>query len=381
VPIRPLTQPLVRHGNSAKITRGDKHAADLDVARALQFKGNGGGFHQGEFDKSGPASMSTDANSTSEADPGRAPANSDAVFLEEHIVRFQKRAMVHFRTSHLFLAGIVLLFGLAIYVFLFAQDIDKSKGSIQVMQELQVGKSSEMLLVEAAKREADILTNRFQLGDTSASAALNAKLAFNEARTKLNLINEQIRLMNESGYVADIDRPRSKEELIIIAGGKKEALLDVEALSEVVRRQAGLGVVGGAEVSQADRLRSQAEFDKAVAEQRAKVALPAAELRNVASNLDTIDLVRTSLIRFGGVAVILFLASLLIPIYRYNMRLGTFFQARADTLWLCRDMHVRDFAEMIRLLTPAYTFEKEPKTPIESIASLAKDVGAIIKKS
>src|ERR1700745_1334802 len=49
----------------------------------------------------------------------------------------------------------------------------------------------------------------------------------------------------------------------------------------------------------------------------------------------------------GGVAVFLFLISLLTPIYRYNVRLGTFYQARADTLLLSRDTYVQNFPEMI----------------------------------
>jgi hypothetical protein len=78
--------------------------------------------------------------------------------------------------------------------------------------------------------------------------------------------------------------------------------------------------------------------------------------------------------------VILFLISLLTPIYRYNMRLGAFYQARADILLLSRDTHVDNFSEMTSLFTPVYGFDKEPTTPVESIASFVKEAGTIAKK-
>jgi hypothetical protein len=135
-----------------------------------------------------------------------------------------------------------------------------------------------------------------------------------------------------------------------------------------------------ADVLQVQRVLSQATFERELFEQRAAGASSAAQLKAEVTSLDTIELVRTSLVRFGGVAVILFLVSLLTPIYRYNVRLGTFYQARSDTLLLSRDTHVQNFAEMIRLLTPAYGFEKEPTTPVESVASFVKEAGGLIRK-
>jgi hypothetical protein len=107
----------------------------------------------------------------------------------------------------------------------------------------------------------------------------------------------------------------------------------------------------------------------------------AAQLKQVTTSLDTTELVRTSLVRFGGVAVILFLISLLVPIYRYSVRLGTFYQARADALLLSRDTHVDNFSEMTRILTPVHGFDKEPKTPVESVASFAKEASGLATKT
>ena len=84
------------------------------------------------------------------------------------------------------------------------------------------------------------------------------------------------------------------------------------------------------DVLQVKRVLGQATLERELFEQRAAGALPAAQLKAEVTSLDTIELVRTNLVRFGGVTVVLFLVSLLTPIYRYNVRLGTFYQARAD---------------------------------------------------
>jgi hypothetical protein len=75
------------------------------------------------------------------------------------------------------------------------------------------------------------------------------------------------------------------------------------------------------------------------------------------------------------------LISILVPIYRYNVRLASFYLARADTLLLSKDTMVDNFSEMVSLLTPTHAFEKEPQTPIESVSGLIKDAAGLAKKA
>src|SRR6516165_6465180 len=161
---------------------------------------------------------------------------------------------------------------------------------------------------------------------------------------------------------------------------KKELEDTIKELLKSIEEKFDRGVAGEIDVLQVKRVLGQATLERELFEQRAVGALPAAQLKAEVTSLDTIELVRTNLVRFGGVTVILFLASLLTPIYRYNVRLGTFYQARADTLLLSRDTNVQNFPEMIRLLTPAYGFEKEPTTPVESVASFMKEAGGLLRK-
>ena len=307
--------------------------------------------------------------------PESPPAITDA-----HINRFRQRARFHFGVSYAVLFGILILFGFAIYIFLFAQQIDRGKGSIQILQELLVAKRDQDLVVKVAEAEWENIETRYKEGTMDLINVLNSLAALPETRIKLRLFEEQIRLMNESGYVADLDKPRSKEELAVVAKGKKESEDTINAVMEVVEKRWNAGTASNADMLQVKRVLSQATLERKLFEQRAAGATPAAQLKAETTSLDTIELVRTSLVRFGGVAVILFLISLLTPIYRYNVRLGTFYQARADTLLLSRDTYVQNFPEMIRLLTPAYGFEKEPTTPVESVASFVKEAGGLLRK-
>lgn len=306
--------------------------------------------------------------------PDSPPAITDA-----HINRFRQRARFHFGISYAILFGILILFGFAIYIFLFAQQIDRGKGSIQILQELLVAQRDQDLVVKVAEAEWEAVNQRFNEGTIDLVTVLNSLTGL-EARIKLRLFEEQIRLMNESGYVADLDKPRSKEEFAVVAKGKKELEDTIKELLKSIEEKFDRGVAGEIDVLQVKRVLGQATLERELFEQRAVGALPAAQLKAEVTSLDTIELVRTNLVRFGGVTVILFLASLLTPIYRYNVRLGTFYQARADTLLLSRDTNVQNFPEMIRLLTPAYGFEKEPTTPVESVASFMKEAGGLLRK-
>ena len=115
--------------------------------------------------------------------------------------------------------------------------------------------------------------------------------------------------MNESGYVADLDKPRSKEEFAVVAKGKKELEDTIKALLESFEEKFGRGVASELDLLQVKRVLGQATLERELFEQRAAGALPAAQLKAEVTSLDTIELVRTNLVRFGGVTVILFLAA------------------------------------------------------------------------
>src|SRR5262249_31213828 len=242
---------------------------------------------------------STSFHGNRTAMPDSLPAITDA-----HINRFRQRARFHFGISYAILFGILILFGFAIYIFLFAQQIDKGKGSIQILQELLVAQRDQDLVAKVAEDEWESVFNRLKEGTIDLAAVL-ISLAGLEARIKLRLFREQIRLMNESGYVADLDKPRSKEELAVVAKGKKELEDTIKTLLEALEERYEAGTAAELDMLQVKRVLGQTTLERELFEQRAAGALPAAQLKSEVTSLDTIELVRTNLVRFGGVTVIL----------------------------------------------------------------------------
>lgn len=87
------------------------------------------------------------------------------------------------------------------------------------------------------------------------------------------------------------------------------------------------------------------------------------------------QLVQTNVTRFGTIVLIVFLVSILTPLYRYNFRLATYYDARADVLELFNTKLLRtDVVKMMAVFTPTFDFGKAPSTPIEQLAQLVAEL-------
>jgi hypothetical protein len=91
-------------------------------------------------------------------------------------------------------------------------------------------------------------------------------------------------------------------------------------------------------------------------------------------------LIQTSVTRFGILAVIGFFVSLLVSLYRYNVRLAAFYRARADGLLFLQNgvvggsNTVRNFETLERVLTPQLDFGRTPATPLSQLIDLVRAV-------
>jgi len=84
-------------------------------------------------------------------------------------------------------------------------------------------------------------------------------------------------------------------------------------------------------------------------------------------------LIQTSITRFGVLAVVGFLVSILVSLYRYNIRLAGFYTARADVLRLAGNpVAVSDFAILAAALSPNLEFGKAPVSPLTQLVELIK---------
>ena len=85
-------------------------------------------------------------------------------------------------------------------------------------------------------------------------------------------------------------------------------------------------------------------------------------------------IIQTNITRFGPMLIILFFVSILINLYRYDMRLAAYYDARADALRLCgSDLDIDVFTELTSSLSPdLHDIGKPPKLPTDYLIDVAK---------
>jgi hypothetical protein len=91
---------------------------------------------------------------------------------------------------------------------------------------------------------------------------------------------------------------------------------------------------------------------------------------------DAAFLIATNINRFGTMFIVLFLTGLLMTLFRYNIRLAGYYDARADALLLLTArLDEGAISKILTLLSPeSYDFGKIPKSPAEHAVELAKEV-------
>lgn len=309
-----------------------------------------------------------------------ADAQFPAGITAEHIARFSARAEAHTFASYAIMALIFGLFGVCGYIFFQAQDIDRSKSSVELFQEIKVAKQLEANVVKALEDELKDVQSEAKTGQRTTLDVLTVIALLGEAQTKLQVLDAKEHLALEAGYVSDVDATRSKEEREALSKGLMDYQGKLGEFLTETKARLEIGEVTHTDIAQVERVISEATLKKQLNDQGAKVAMPASQLKKAGADVDTLSLVATSLIRFGGVAVTLFLMAVLVPIYRYNVRMSSYYLALADALTLCKDMAVPNFKELVALLMPLIAFDREPKTPVDAVSSVAKEAAGLVKK-
>lgn len=91
------------------------------------------------------------------------------------------------------------------------------------------------------------------------------------------------------------------------------------------------------------------------------------------TNTSWVRLIQTNITRFGTLLMVTFLVTILVPLYRYNVRLSAYYLARADALNLMNtNLAPIGFVELATVLTPRMDFGKAPQTPIEQVIELVR---------
>src|SRR5262249_32768357 len=77
--------------------------------------------------------------------------------------------------------------------------------------------------------------------------------------------------------------------------------------------------------------------------------------------------------RFGTMIIVSILVGILSPLYRYNIRIASYHDARADALeFLKTNLRTNGYLRLATGLTPTLDFAKEPLTPMEQVVEIAK---------
>jgi hypothetical protein len=97
---------------------------------------------------------------------------------------------------------------------------------------------------------------------------------------------------------------------------------------------------------------------------------PASTTERQAETIDWTRVAQTNLTRLGAVAIMFFLVGILVPQYRYNIRMAGFYDARADSVRLADK--VEGLGEIAAIMTPNIDFGKAPATPWEHIVEVIK---------
>ncbi|HME20308.1 MAG TPA: hypothetical protein VKI44_02905 [Acetobacteraceae bacterium] len=110
-------------------------------------------------------------------------------------------------------------------------------------------------------------------------------------------------------------------------------------------------------------------------ERRSQIKRDEAALDNLKARLPSLISVKTDpleififIARFSFAAVLFFLVSILVSVYRYSLRLAAHYDARADALGLSDALLNPGFHQLVRSLTPSGVyFGKMDRTPTEQV--------------
>jgi hypothetical protein len=94
---------------------------------------------------------------------------------------------------------------------------------------------------------------------------------------------------------------------------------------------------------------------------------------NLGERTDWARVIETNATRIGALVAMFFLVSILVPHYRYNIRMASFYEARSDAMeLLSKSAGVDDFQKTFEMMTPNIDFGKAPPTPLEQMAEAIK---------
>jgi hypothetical protein len=93
----------------------------------------------------------------------------------------------------------------------------------------------------------------------------------------------------------------------------------------------------------------------------------------VSNSLATREAVASLSTRVGSIFILLFLVQILVSLYRYNIRLASYYDARADALQLASDTRSEEFFKLVLILSPEHLEFGRFRTPLNELAKYVRE--------
>jgi hypothetical protein len=239
---------------------------------------------------------------------------------------------------------------------------------------------------------ADSITRRESLTSNVNTLMGDSKRVFEEIRIKLSEVlnrdseNERTRIVKLESFLRGIEDVRFQIFSKIDSLRKQEPpgkirLMDsllyyrINRLNEIVdgfKRDLSSDYFGTRDTLTRTELAGinvrLASLDNRIQQGADKIASKTIESSNI--------LMSSSVTRIGTVLLLIFLVQILVTLYRYNVRLSVYYEARADLLDVINpDVAAEDIDRLADILTPGdINFGKSPSSPTQDAIDLAKQV-------
>ncbi len=214
-----------------------------------------------------------------------------------------------------------------------------------------------------------------------------AKLQRNARRVILLIV--LVLIIGISGFVfggllATFESTRTRVALLqreIDATDKsiKDSQEKSEALQQGITQEASRSNSQALVDSLKGQLSNEEKREKLLTQSRQKLQEQQAGVAEEKLTPDSYQLVSAISTRVGSIVLLLFLVRILVPLYRYNIRLASYYDARADALELTclRNEQVDDelFEKLTNTLSPEnIDFSEAPASPTQEVLDFVKQV-------
>lgn len=184
-------------------------------------------------------------------------------------------------------------------------------------------------------------------------------------------------LFTSAGQIASRDTYSS-----VLADELKRSSTDAALSSQrVVDQLRDLYEKSGPESTQSNVPEELIKAGREIAGQHARTEQIIARIEQAAVSKDTLYFFLSTLTtRIGSVLLLIFLVQILLSVYRYSVRLETYYDSRADALVIYGGSSEEQLERLVSVLSPdKIEFGKTPTTPTEHAVEAVKNIAAIRK--